>query len=155
MYAHILSGWEAKEHQPIQRTLHPVCDRDSLSLESSAQLLRCQVADNDTRYSDFKCLNQASYTFLCCFAALHVTFFFFLVLQGVDDASCAGLKNLLLGAINKCLHNTKDAIQVLPCLINTMYRAWKYEALQDTRHSTVAVGLITSILITQKSIVRQ
>uniref|UniRef100_A0A667ZVG1 Tetratricopeptide repeat domain 39C n=1 Tax=Myripristis murdjan TaxID=586833 RepID=A0A667ZVG1_9TELE len=33
------------------------------------------------------------------------------VLQGIDDASCAGLKNLLLGAINKCLHNTKDAIQ--------------------------------------------
>uniref|UniRef100_A0A3Q1FPT1 Tetratricopeptide repeat domain 39C n=1 Tax=Acanthochromis polyacanthus TaxID=80966 RepID=A0A3Q1FPT1_9TELE len=33
------------------------------------------------------------------------------VLQGVDDASCEGLKNLLLGAINKCLHNTKDAIQ--------------------------------------------
>uniref|UniRef100_A0A3P8S8N1 Tetratricopeptide repeat domain 39C n=1 Tax=Amphiprion percula TaxID=161767 RepID=A0A3P8S8N1_AMPPE len=35
------------------------------------------------------------------------------VLQGVDDASCEGLKNLLLGAINKCLHNTKDAIQYL------------------------------------------
>uniref|UniRef100_A0A667Z1K3 Tetratricopeptide repeat domain 39C n=1 Tax=Myripristis murdjan TaxID=586833 RepID=A0A667Z1K3_9TELE len=33
------------------------------------------------------------------------------VLDGIDDASCAGLKNLLLGAINKCLHNTKDAIQ--------------------------------------------
>nr|XP_046263466.1 tetratricopeptide repeat protein 39C-like [Scatophagus argus] len=33
------------------------------------------------------------------------------VLQGIDDASCAGLKNLLLGAINKCLHKTKDAIQ--------------------------------------------
>ncbi|XP_076602102.1 tetratricopeptide repeat protein 39C-like isoform X2 [Chaetodon auriga] len=33
------------------------------------------------------------------------------VLQGIDDASCAGLKNLLLGAISKCLQNTKDAIQ--------------------------------------------
>ncbi|XP_045908369.1 tetratricopeptide repeat protein 39C-like [Micropterus dolomieu] len=33
------------------------------------------------------------------------------VLQGIDDASCTGLKNLLLGAISKCLHNTKDAIQ--------------------------------------------
>ncbi|KAM9720152.1 tetratricopeptide repeat protein 39C-like [Menidia menidia] len=33
------------------------------------------------------------------------------VLQGIDDASCAGLKNLLLGAINKCLQNSKDAIQ--------------------------------------------
>uniref|UniRef100_A0A3Q3X1P4 Uncharacterized protein n=1 Tax=Mola mola TaxID=94237 RepID=A0A3Q3X1P4_MOLML len=33
------------------------------------------------------------------------------VLQGVEDASCAGLKYLLLGAINKCLHNTKDAVQ--------------------------------------------
>ncbi|KAK0132125.1 Tetratricopeptide repeat protein 39C [Merluccius polli] len=33
------------------------------------------------------------------------------ILQGIDDASCAGLKNLLLGAIHKTLHNTKDAIQ--------------------------------------------
>ncbi|XP_059200219.1 tetratricopeptide repeat protein 39C-like isoform X2 [Centropristis striata] len=33
------------------------------------------------------------------------------VLQGIDDASCAGLKNLLLGAISRCLNNTKDAIQ--------------------------------------------
>ncbi|KAG7525487.1 tetratricopeptide repeat protein 39C-like [Solea senegalensis] len=32
------------------------------------------------------------------------------VLQSIDDASCTGLKNLLLGAINKCLQNTKDAI---------------------------------------------
>ncbi|KAM3866290.1 tetratricopeptide repeat protein 39C-like [Diretmus argenteus] len=33
------------------------------------------------------------------------------VLQGIGDASCFGLKNLLLGAISKCLHNTRDAIQ--------------------------------------------
>lgn len=33
------------------------------------------------------------------------------VLQGIDDASCEGLKNLLLGSINRCLHNTNDAIQ--------------------------------------------
>ncbi|XP_034469527.1 tetratricopeptide repeat protein 39C-like [Hippoglossus hippoglossus] len=33
------------------------------------------------------------------------------VLQGFEEASCTGLKNLLLGAINKCLQNTKDAIQ--------------------------------------------
>ncbi|CAL8279917.1 unnamed protein product [Lota lota] len=33
------------------------------------------------------------------------------ILQGIDDASCAGLKHLLLGAIHKTLHNTKDAIQ--------------------------------------------
>ncbi|XP_061694554.1 tetratricopeptide repeat protein 39C-like isoform X2 [Syngnathoides biaculeatus] len=33
------------------------------------------------------------------------------VLQGIDDSSCAGLKNLLLGTISKCLHKTKDAIQ--------------------------------------------
>ncbi|XP_051943795.1 tetratricopeptide repeat protein 39C-like isoform X3 [Hippocampus zosterae] len=33
------------------------------------------------------------------------------VLQAIDDASCAGLKNLLLGTVNKCLHNKKDAIQ--------------------------------------------
>ncbi|KAM9322812.1 tetratricopeptide repeat protein 39C-like isoform 2-T2 [Pholidichthys leucotaenia] len=33
------------------------------------------------------------------------------VLQAIEDASCAGLKNLLLGAISKCLLSTKDAIQ--------------------------------------------
>ncbi|XP_053739091.1 tetratricopeptide repeat protein 39C-like isoform X2 [Synchiropus splendidus] len=33
------------------------------------------------------------------------------VLQGVDDLSSAGLKNLLLGAISKCLTNTKEASQ--------------------------------------------
>ncbi|KAJ8337030.1 hypothetical protein SKAU_G00382500 [Synaphobranchus kaupii] len=33
------------------------------------------------------------------------------VLQGVRDVPCMGLKNLLLGAIHKCLGNTKDAIQ--------------------------------------------
>ncbi|KAK9539265.1 hypothetical protein VZT92_004381 [Zoarces viviparus] len=33
------------------------------------------------------------------------------VLQTIDDASCTGLKNLLLGAINGCLQNTNDAIQ--------------------------------------------
>nr|XP_040026946.1 tetratricopeptide repeat protein 39C-like isoform X1 [Gasterosteus aculeatus aculeatus] len=33
------------------------------------------------------------------------------VLHGIDDASCAGLKNLLLGAISGCLNNTNDAIQ--------------------------------------------
>ncbi|XP_061652312.1 tetratricopeptide repeat protein 39C-like isoform X1 [Phyllopteryx taeniolatus] len=33
------------------------------------------------------------------------------VLQAIDNASCTGLKNLLLGTISKCLHNTKDAIQ--------------------------------------------
>uniref|UniRef100_A0A8C6UJU3 Tetratricopeptide repeat domain 39C n=1 Tax=Neogobius melanostomus TaxID=47308 RepID=A0A8C6UJU3_9GOBI len=33
------------------------------------------------------------------------------VLQGIEDASSTGLKYLLLGAINKCLHNTKEAVQ--------------------------------------------
>ncbi|XP_049604408.1 tetratricopeptide repeat protein 39C isoform X1 [Syngnathus scovelli] len=33
------------------------------------------------------------------------------VLQAIDDASCAGLKNLLLGTISKCLHSNKDAVQ--------------------------------------------
>lgn len=33
------------------------------------------------------------------------------VLQATDDASSTGLKYLLLGAINKCLHNTKEAVQ--------------------------------------------
>uniref|UniRef100_A0A3P9KQH9 Tetratricopeptide repeat domain 39C n=1 Tax=Oryzias latipes TaxID=8090 RepID=A0A3P9KQH9_ORYLA len=33
------------------------------------------------------------------------------VLQMIEDVSCLGLKNLLLGAINKCLQNTKEAIQ--------------------------------------------
>lgn len=39
------------------------------------------------------------------------------VLQGIEDASCSGLKNLLLGAISRCLLNTKDAVQVSVCLI--------------------------------------
>ncbi|XP_072297639.1 tetratricopeptide repeat protein 39C-like isoform X1 [Eucyclogobius newberryi] len=33
------------------------------------------------------------------------------VLQGIDDASSTGLKYLLLGAINKYLHNIKEAVQ--------------------------------------------
>ncbi|XP_077471749.1 tetratricopeptide repeat protein 39C-like [Stigmatopora argus] len=33
------------------------------------------------------------------------------VLQAIDDASCAGLKNLLLGIVSKYLYNTKEAIQ--------------------------------------------
>lgn len=33
------------------------------------------------------------------------------VLQGLDDPSCQGLKHLLLGAIQKCLGNIKDAVQ--------------------------------------------
>lgn len=56
LYAHILSGWKAAEHQSVQRTLHPVCDWDSLSVESSGQLFHWQAADNDTRHSVLKCL---------------------------------------------------------------------------------------------------
>ncbi|XP_062337411.1 tetratricopeptide repeat protein 39C [Osmerus eperlanus] len=33
------------------------------------------------------------------------------VLQEIDDTSCADLKNLLLGAIHRCLGNAEDAIQ--------------------------------------------
>ncbi|XP_023671505.1 tetratricopeptide repeat protein 39C-like isoform X2 [Paramormyrops kingsleyae] len=33
------------------------------------------------------------------------------VLQGIDDVSFAGLKNLLLGSIHKCLGNRRDAVQ--------------------------------------------
>ncbi|XP_077580135.1 tetratricopeptide repeat protein 39C-like [Stigmatopora nigra] len=33
------------------------------------------------------------------------------VLQAIDDAACAGLKNLLLGIVSKYLYNTKEAIQ--------------------------------------------
>lgn len=50
MFVHMLSGREAKKHQSVQRTLHPVCDRDSLSVEGSGQLLNRQAADDDTRY---------------------------------------------------------------------------------------------------------
>ena len=42
------------------------------------------------------------------------------VLQGIEDASCAGLKHLLLGAIHRTLHNTKDAIQVPPPYTHTL-----------------------------------
>lgn len=34
------------------------------------------------------------------------------VLQGLDEQSSLGLKHLLLGAIQKCLGNIKDAVQV-------------------------------------------
>lgn len=34
------------------------------------------------------------------------------VLQSVDEASCRGLKHLLLGAIHKCHGNMRDAVQV-------------------------------------------
>lgn len=67
--------------------------------------------------------NSSNYTFrflavVRSWCAVYLFNFTCLVLQGIDDASCAGLKCLLLGAINKCLHNTKDAIQVLPGLIH-------------------------------------
>lgn len=35
------------------------------------------------------------------------------VLQGLEDPSCNGLRYLLLGAIQKCLGNIKDAVQVI------------------------------------------
>ncbi|XP_048869982.1 tetratricopeptide repeat protein 39C [Brienomyrus brachyistius] len=44
----------------------------------------------------------------CCLSKLQLMS---QVLQEVDDASHASLKHLLLGAIHKCLGNTKDAIQ--------------------------------------------
>lgn len=72
MYAHIPSGWKATEHQSVQRTLHPVCDRDSISVESSAQLLHRQAADNDSRHSILNCLNQQNTLFMCFFAPLVV-----------------------------------------------------------------------------------
>uniref|UniRef100_H3CC74 Tetratricopeptide repeat domain 39C n=1 Tax=Tetraodon nigroviridis TaxID=99883 RepID=H3CC74_TETNG len=35
------------------------------------------------------------------------------VLQGLDESSCKGLKHLFLGAVHKCLGNTKDSTQEL------------------------------------------
>ena len=66
VYAHFffISGWEAEDYQSIQRTLHPVRDWDSLSVESSGQLLHREAADNDTRYSNVKCLYHQT-TLLC------------------------------------------------------------------------------------------
>ncbi len=34
------------------------------------------------------------------------------VLQSLDEASCRGLKHLLLGAVHKCHGNMRDAVQV-------------------------------------------
>lgn len=34
------------------------------------------------------------------------------MLQSLDEASCRGLKHLLLGAVHKCHGNMRDAIQV-------------------------------------------
>lgn len=44
-----------------------------------------------------------------------------LVLQEIDDVSIAGLKNLLLGDIHRCLGNIKDAIEVLSHHLIDMY----------------------------------
>lgn len=45
-----------------------------------------------------------------------------LVLQELDDISCAGLKNLLLGDIHRCLGNMNDSIQVLfICIENKVH----------------------------------
>lgn len=41
---------------------------------------------------------------------------FLLVLQSLDDASCRGLKHLLLGAVHKCHGNIRDAVQVSVCI---------------------------------------
>lgn len=85
-------------------------------MESSAQLLHRQAAVDDARYSPFKPINNKHPPVAAAAVQLAVSSS---VLQGIDDASCAGLKNLLLGAINKCLLNTKDAVQVFLGLINT------------------------------------
>ncbi|KAG9334348.1 hypothetical protein JZ751_008234 [Albula glossodonta] len=58
-------------------------------------------------YKSFERLKNESRWSQCYYAYLTG------VLQEVDDASCTGLKNLLLGAIHKCLGNTKDAIQTV------------------------------------------
>lgn len=50
-------------------------------------------------------------------------FFLLSVLQGLDDQSCQGLKHLLLGAIQKCLGNIKDAVQVCFTLNDLHYKA--------------------------------
>ncbi|KAK5860006.1 hypothetical protein PBY51_021516 [Eleginops maclovinus] len=59
------------------------------------------------------------------------------VLQGIDDASCEGLKNLLLGSIHRCLHSTNDAIQFFQlaakdevgCLSNSYVQPYSYYEL--------------------------
>lgn len=79
-------------------------------MESAAQLLRCQAQDNDTRYPK-QTSKSASVLFVICHENNNCIYLV-LVLHGIDDASCAGLKNLLLGAISGCLNNTNDAIQV-------------------------------------------
>lgn len=43
-------GREAEEQQSDQRAVRPVCDRDPVPVESSAQLLHSQTADHDARY---------------------------------------------------------------------------------------------------------
>lgn len=75
-------------------------------MESSGQLLRQQAAVHDTRLVrvvvDGSETHRASITGSLPSA----------VLQGINDASSAGLKYLLLGAIHRCLINTTEAIQV-------------------------------------------
>lgn len=46
---HVWPGREAEEQQSDQRPVHPVSDRDPVSVEGSGQLLRRDAADDDTR----------------------------------------------------------------------------------------------------------
>ncbi|KAK7945606.1 hypothetical protein WMY93_001334 [Mugilogobius chulae] len=73
------------------------------------------------------------------------------VLQGIDDASSTGLKYLLLGAINKCLHNTKEAVQYfhlaardeVGCLTNSYvqpYSCYELACVLLSSHETSVRG---------------
>lgn len=46
---HVSPGRKAEEQQSHQRSVHPVSDRDPVSVEGSGQLLHRDAADHDTR----------------------------------------------------------------------------------------------------------
>lgn len=87
--------------------MHPRCDRGAVSVESPSKLLLIQTTDNESglvgraRFVPTWPLQTLTCSRVCP------------VLQSLDEASCRGLKHLLLGAIHKCHGNVRDAIQSL------------------------------------------
>uniref|UniRef100_A0A3Q0SFK9 Tetratricopeptide repeat domain 39C n=1 Tax=Amphilophus citrinellus TaxID=61819 RepID=A0A3Q0SFK9_AMPCI len=107
-YAYLTGGNHVTEPQVIWRELLPFSRIGYATASFSAEKLR-----SSSLFKELCILSVIEILYLwkalpnCSNAKLQT------MIQGtgIDDASCEGLKNLLLGAISKCLNNTKDAIQ--------------------------------------------
>uniref|UniRef100_A0A3Q3FW92 Tetratricopeptide repeat domain 39C n=1 Tax=Labrus bergylta TaxID=56723 RepID=A0A3Q3FW92_9LABR len=99
----------ASVFKDVQRLFKRKNNQIELFSMKRAEKLRCPSLSKELCIlSVMNSLSVESSLICCCVIKCIVLF---VVLQGIDDASSAGLKNLLLGAIHKCLHKTKDAIQ--------------------------------------------